>query len=754
MIEVSRLSITAGRVKELAHACGFELAGITAALPSEDFERFQDWREAGMAGEMAYLTDQRGDARSDPRNLLPEAQSIVCLGKLYNTAHPHSTDIVDSRNGWISRYAWGADYHDVMRASLNELVARIKQENGDFVWKICVDTAPLLERSYARQAGLGWIGKNTCLINQQRGSWFFLAELLISIPFSLDSAPPDRCGTCTRCIDACPTNAILTDSRGNWIIDSRLCISYLTIETRGRLVATEETETALSNHIFGCDICQDVCPWNRKAPVNADELFSPVHNSPKLAELAELTRDDFHRLFRKSAIFRAKYEGFLRNVAVALGNSGDVAMREPLELLSAHESEVISTTARKALNRLLQTLALFLVLLFVTQIRAFSNAITLAEFTADEGFNHFYNNEFDEALAVFEAQLRAHPTDPEMYNHVAQAILYREMLRDGALESQLVSGNNPFLRRAKMDIPPQDKQRFSACVTQSLRLSQAELQRNPHSTNALAALAVAHGLRANYLFLVEKAWMDSLHEATAARKADEKILEIDSKDVDANLILGLNEYVVGSLPFYMRALGFLGGFHGDRLNGIRKLEFVAKNGIRNHYDAEVLLAVIYRREKNPQRAIPLLKDLAGAFPRNYLFRFEQVQMYSDFGDKQSALEVLNEIETLRSRGAVGYADLKTEKLRYLKGNLLFWYGDLNPALADLKRATQNAEELDLNTAVLAWLRLGQVYDLQGNHPDAISAYKETVKTAPKSEAASEARGYIVNPYRRRQKDNS
>ncbi len=188
-----------------------------------------------MAGEMAYLTDHRGDVRSDPRKLLPEAQSIVCLGKLYNTADPHSTDVSDSSSGWISRYAWGVDYHDVLRTSLEELVRRIHEEHGDFAWKICVDTAPLLERTYAREAGLGWIGKNTCLINQQQGSWFFLAELLLSIPLTNDSAPPDRCGTCTRCIDACPTRAIVNDSQKGWVIDSRLSISYLTIEKHGRL---------------------------------------------------------------------------------------------------------------------------------------------------------------------------------------------------------------------------------------------------------------------------------------------------------------------------------------------------------------------------------------------------------------------------------------------------------------------------------------------------------------------------------------
>ena len=572
---------------------------MTAALPSEDFERFEAWRAAGMAGEMAYLTDRRGELRRDPRDLLPEARSIICVGKLYNTQHPHSTEVHDSSKGWISRYAWGEDYHRVLKAGVENLVQRIFAEHGEpFACKICIDTAPILERTYARQAGLGWIGKNTCLINEGQGSWFFLAEMLVSIPLDFEQPPPDRCGSCTRCIDACPTRAIVNDSLNNWVVDSRLCISYLTIEKRGRMEASEETEKALSNHIFGCDICQDVCPWNSKAPVNGDEAFAPLRYSRQLAVLAELTKDDFGRLFHRSAVWRAHYEGFLRNVAIALGNSKDVAMREPLERLAVHENTMVSETASRSLTRLLRSLALLLFVICVPRFWAYG------AFTTDPGFNHFYNNEFDAALGVFEGQLKLHPNDAQMYNHVAQTILYREMLRDGALESQLVSGNNPFLRRAKMDIDDADKKRFNDCLEQSERLSESAIEKDPRNIDALAAVAVAHGLRANYLFLVEKAWIDSLREATAARKAAEKILEIDPKDADAQLILGLNEYVVGSLPFYMRALGFLGGFHGDRQDGIRKLEYVAKNGIRNHYDAEVLLAAIYRRDRDSQKAIP------------------------------------------------------------------------------------------------------------------------------------------------------
>ena len=344
-------SITAATVKQLAFECGFELAGITAAEPSGDFTRFDGWRGQGMAGEMKYLTDHRGDLRSDPQHLLPSAQSIVCVGKLYNTQHPHSTEPLDGGQGWISRYAWGADYHDLLRKDLERLVERIAACHPEpFESCICVDTAPLLERSYARAAGLGWIGKNTCLINQQSGSWFFLGELLLSIPLDSDSPQPDRCGTCTRCIDACPTEAIVPNHDGTWSVDSRLCVSYLTIEKRG--VIPSELSSATGNHLFGCDICQDVCPWNGRAPVTAEEAFAPAEFAPSLARLAELTEEEFRAIFRHSPVWRAKYSGFLRNVALAIGNSGRKEMAGALERLASQPDSVVAEAADQAIGRL------------------------------------------------------------------------------------------------------------------------------------------------------------------------------------------------------------------------------------------------------------------------------------------------------------------------------------------------------------------------------------------------------------------
>jgi epoxyqueuosine reductase len=206
-----------------------------------------------------------------------------------------------------------------------------------------VDTAPLLERSYARLAGLGWIGKNTCLINQQSGSWFFLGELLTSLEIAPDTPPPDRCGTCRRCIDACPTAAILPGG-----VDSRLCISYFTIEQRGAV--PEETRAGIGGHVFGCDICQDVCPWNRRAPVTEDPAFAPREFAPRLADMAALTETEFRAMFRGSAVTRARYSGFLRNVAIAMGNRGLPQFRAPLEKLAASEDPVVAECARWALS--------------------------------------------------------------------------------------------------------------------------------------------------------------------------------------------------------------------------------------------------------------------------------------------------------------------------------------------------------------------------------------------------------------------
>jgi epoxyqueuosine reductase len=339
--------MTSAEVMDLARECGFELAGVARAEPAEDRARYQAWVAAGNAGEMRYLTDRRAAVRDDPRNLLARARSIVCVGKVYQTPWPHSTCFSEAERAWISRYAWGSDYHDEMRRGLERLDGLVRERAGaDVESKICVDTAPLLERSYARLAGLGWIGKNTCLINQRLGSWVFLGELLVSIELEADTPPPDRCGTCTRCIDACPTGAIPAP----YTLDSRRCISYFTIELRGAW--PEEARSAAGGHVFGCDICQDVCPWNRRAAVTEDPAFAPRHFAPPLDELGRLSPAEFREMFRGTPVTRARYTGFLRNVAIAMGNSGLARFREPLERLASSDDAVVAEAARWGLERL------------------------------------------------------------------------------------------------------------------------------------------------------------------------------------------------------------------------------------------------------------------------------------------------------------------------------------------------------------------------------------------------------------------
>jgi epoxyqueuosine reductase len=313
--------VRAEEVKQHAIDCGFDLAGVASAMPLPEAGFYAEWVRRGMAGEMRYLTDRRGDMRADPRSLLPSARSIVCVGKLYNGPEPYSTHFSEPERAWISRYAWGGDYHDILRRGLERLAARLEASAGEpFEWKAVVDTAPLLERAYARRAGLGWIGKNTCLIREGAGSWFFLGELLVSLALDPDSPPPDRCGSCTQCIDACPTGALVPTGREQpaWALDSRLCISYLTIELRGPV--PDLLHAAVGRRVFGCDICQDVCPWNRDAPVTPEPAFQARNFAPPLEKLAALSEEEFRGMFGGTPVFRARYQGFRRNVAIAVAN--------------------------------------------------------------------------------------------------------------------------------------------------------------------------------------------------------------------------------------------------------------------------------------------------------------------------------------------------------------------------------------------------------------------------------------------------
>ena len=341
-------------MKQAAIDAGFELAGVAPVHEFDELDRFREWIDAGRAGEMKYMEardDSGGLKRASLRSTLPWVRSVIVCAINYNTAQPYSTHVDDPQRGWIARYAWGKeDYHDAVMRRLRTVEGRLRDAVGDsqLQTRCYVDTGPLVERVYAKYAGVGWIGKNTCIINQKLGSWLFLGVILTSIELAPDLPAPDRCGTCTRCIDACPTDALVAPYQ----LDSNRCISYLTIEKRGAI--PEDLRAGMGHEVFGCDICQDVCPWNRKAPATSAPEFQPREGfvNPALEWLAVMTEEEFRDRFRGSAIRRAKRSGLRRNAVIAMGNSGDQRFESLLEKLKLDEDPVVAESAEWAAKRL------------------------------------------------------------------------------------------------------------------------------------------------------------------------------------------------------------------------------------------------------------------------------------------------------------------------------------------------------------------------------------------------------------------
>ena len=305
------------QIQTRAHELGFELVGITPAERSQTIQRYRQWIASGYAGKMGYL-ERHLPLKEDTRTLLQEAKSVISLAMNYWTLDTPKDLAEDPGRGQISRYAWGDDYHDVIRERLLLLVEFIKNTaETELKSRVFVDSGPILEREYAQKAKLGWIGKNTNLINWRSGSWYFLSEVLVSIELESETQPlRGSCGTCTKCIEACPTDAIIEPN----LLDSRLCISYLTIELKDSI--PKELRPEMGNLIFGCDICQEVCPWNSKATPTTEPAFQPRHGNlaPELLTLINMTQTEFSKRFKGSPIKRAKRKGFLRNVIVAIGN--------------------------------------------------------------------------------------------------------------------------------------------------------------------------------------------------------------------------------------------------------------------------------------------------------------------------------------------------------------------------------------------------------------------------------------------------
>jgi epoxyqueuosine reductase len=361
--------LLSSRIKELAREAGFELCGIAAVREFGELRVFPSWIAEGRHGEMKYM-EARNEAgelkRERLANAAPWARSVIACAINYNTAEAYSTQVDASESagtGWISRYAWSReDYHDAVMRRLRAVEGRLREAltsddegrwaGAEFQSRAYVDTGPLVERVYAKYAGIGWIGKNTCIINQKIGSWIFLGVILTSVEvggeYAADLAAPDRCGTCTRCIAACPTHAIVAPGE----LDARLCISYLTIEKRGDIA--EELRAGVGRHVFGCDICQDVCPWNRKAPVTAAEEFEARAGlvNPRLEWLAAMGAEEFRAVFRGSPVARAKLSGLRRNAVIAMGNSGDAKFAAALRELAEDGDAVVAAHARWAVKRL------------------------------------------------------------------------------------------------------------------------------------------------------------------------------------------------------------------------------------------------------------------------------------------------------------------------------------------------------------------------------------------------------------------
>ena len=357
------------RIRQSARDAGFDLCGIAPVRDFGELSVFPAWIADGKHGEMKYM-EARNEAaelkRASLARVAPWARSVIVCAINYNTAHPYSNQapIENSSQGWISRYAWAhEDYHEAVLRRLRKVEDELRglvettgywvPGTGNLHFRSYVDTGPLIERVYAKYAGIGWIGKNTCIINQKLGSWLFLGVILTSLDLEAADLPaPDRCGTCTRCIAACPTQAIIAPGE----LDARLCISYLTIEKRGAI--PDDLRPGIGRHVFGCDICQDVCPWNRKAPTSSAPEFEPREGlvNPALDWLAEMQQQEFQTVFRRSPIRRAKLSGLRRNAVIAMGNSGNKKFVPTLRKLCADSDPVVAEHASWALETLEQSL--------------------------------------------------------------------------------------------------------------------------------------------------------------------------------------------------------------------------------------------------------------------------------------------------------------------------------------------------------------------------------------------------------------
>src|SRR5687768_7877445 len=315
------MNLSSSSIKDKARDLGFDLCGIAPVESFPELAFLREWLDRGYAGTMAWM-NRSADRRADVRHVMPDARSVIVTATLYNTDRPYSPDLPPDV-ARISRYAWGDDYHDVLKRRLDALLDWIRSslapsELEGFDARGYVDTGPVQERVYAQYAGLGWIGKNTCLINRELGSWLFLSEIITTLRLEPDTQALEQCGSCTRCLEACPTGALVEPG----VLDSNRCLSYLTIELRAPI--PEPLRPALGAHVYGCDICQDVCPYNRPAPTSIDPHWQPRAglDAPALEELSERPDAELRRMVKGGPMTRAKLAGLRRNIAIAVANEG------------------------------------------------------------------------------------------------------------------------------------------------------------------------------------------------------------------------------------------------------------------------------------------------------------------------------------------------------------------------------------------------------------------------------------------------
>jgi epoxyqueuosine reductase len=304
-------------IKDKARELGFDACGVAPAIDLPELPFFREWLDKGYAGGMQYLS-RSAARRADVRRVMPSAQTVIVTATNYNTARPLSTEVREPGRAHIARYAWGEDYHQVILARMEALLAWMRSATDEpFEARAYVDTGPVQERVYARHAGIGWIGKNTCVISPDIGSWTLLAEIICSLPLDVDEPAFDQCGDCTLCLEACPTQALVAPA----VLDATRCISYLTIESRSEIPA--QFAAGVGTHVYGCDICQEVCPWNQAAPVTGDPAWQPrpVWDGATVPALAALDDEALHEALQGSAMERATLKGMRRNIDVAARNS-------------------------------------------------------------------------------------------------------------------------------------------------------------------------------------------------------------------------------------------------------------------------------------------------------------------------------------------------------------------------------------------------------------------------------------------------